>query len=643
LTAPLLRLLLVEDSPDDARLIERKIRESYELQWERVETAAAMREALDRANWDLVVADYSLPRFSAPAALEVLREKGRDIPFIIISGSVREELAVEVMRAGARDFILKDNLKRLNVAVDRELREAAGRRARADAEHALQQSQERLGVLLQSLPMALFTIGVEKESPMSWVSDQIDRICGYPAARFVEEPLFWLSRVHPDDRSRVAESTSKIMQEETAAIEYRWRCADGAYRWFLSEMLLLRDSDGSPREILGVWQDVTERRSLEEQLRQAQKMEAVGRLAGGVAHDFNNLLTTILGYSELVLGRLAPSDPVRGDLQEVRRAAERAAALTGQLLAFSRKQVLQPKAFDLNEGMRNLEKMLGRLIGEDIELTTQLEPSLGTVIADPGQIDQVIMNLAINARDAMPEGGRLAIETANADLDEDYARQHVGVRPGPYVMLAVSDTGVGMDAETRERIFEPFFTTKEPGKGTGLGLAMVYGTVKQSGGNIWVYSEPGHGTTFKIYLPRTDAPAMAAEAGAVRSGGGSETVLLVEDEEPVRRFARRVLESAGYVVIEAPHAEEALRIVSEWTAPIDLLLTDTVMPGMSGPRLASKLRERFPGTKILYTSGYTDAGIAQQGVLDPPAPFLQKPFTPDSLLRKLREALEGEA
>jgi two-component system cell cycle sensor histidine kinase/response regulator CckA len=380
----------------------------------------------------------------------------------------------------------------------------------------------------------------------------------------------------------------------------------------------------------------------QDQLTQARKMEAVGRLAGGVAHDFNNLLTVMIGRSQLLLRRLEAQDPVRPELELIQEAAGQAAELTRQLLAFSRKQVLRPTVLDLNSAVAHLGAMLKRLIGEDIVLVTELAPALGCVKADPGQIQQVVMNLTANARDAMPRGGRLTIETANVDLDATYARRHVGVPPGQYVMLAVTDTGLGMAPETQAHIFEPFFTTKGPGQGTGLGLATVYGVVKQSDGHIWVYSEPGRGTTFKIYLPRVNATVTPEETdpnGAPLSPG-HETILLAEDAPAVRALARDVLRAQGYTVLEAQHGREALTIGEQHAGPIHLLLTDVVMPEMNGRELAERLASIRPTTPILYMSGYTDNVVVHHGVLDRSAVFLEKPFTPAALVCKVRQVLD---
>ncbi|HWN12144.1 MAG TPA: PAS domain S-box protein [Pyrinomonadaceae bacterium] len=405
----------------------------------------------------------------------------------------------------------------------------------------------------------------------------------------------------------------------------------------------VRDKSGTIVNYIAVKQDISDVRQLEEQLRQSQKLEAIGILAGGIAHDFNNLLTVILGYGDLTLKRLNEEDPLHRNISEANKAAARAAGLTRQLLAFSRKQVLQPRILTLNAVVSELEKMLRRLIGEDIGFRTVLDPELGSVRADPGQIEQIIMNLAVNARDAMPKGGKLTIETKNVYLDEDYAKKHIAVVPGSYVMLAVSDTGMGMDEPTQARIFEPFFTTKESGKGTGLGLSTVYGIVKQSGGNIWVYSEVGRGTTFKIYLPRVDEGAQEVERSAETDGAmqGSETVLVAEDEEAVRALARQVLEIYGYHVLEAANGGAALLICERHKEPIDLLITDVVMPEMSGRELADRLAQLRPDMKVLFMSGYTDNAIVHQGVLDEGANFIQKPFPTEALARKVRNVLDA--
>jgi PAS domain S-box-containing protein len=405
---------------------------------------------------------------------------------------------------------------------------------------------------------------------------------------------------------------------------------------------------GNITGIQAIARDITERKQaeeekafLQEQLRQSQKMEAIGRLAGGIAHDFNNLLTIIGGYSALSLLELKEGDPLKGNIRAVQKATERAANLTRQLLAFSRRQAMEMKVLDLNATLRDMDKMLRRVIGEDIKLVIHLAEDLGRAKTDPGQIEQVIMNLVVNARDAMPDGGRLTIETANVELDEVYAHGHVGIKPGRYLMLSVSDTGAGMTRELKERVFEPFFTTKETGKGTGLGLSTVYGIVKQSEGSIWVYSEPGKGTAFKIYLPRVDEPIEVFKEKLVKDlPRGSETVLVVEDEEEVRKLAVQILQRQGYKVMEAPQGGDALLICEQHQNHVHLMLTDVVMPGMSGHQLAKRLKSLQPEMKVLYMSGYTDNAIVQHGVRVEGADYISKPFTVDALARKVREVLD---
>jgi signal transduction histidine kinase/CheY-like chemotaxis protein len=399
-----------------------------------------------------------------------------------------------------------------------------------------------------------------------------------------------------------------------------------------------------PDTVLLHAEDVTQQRQNEEQLQVAQRMEAVGQLAGGIAHDFNNLLTVIVNYAAFAMKSVDESDPLRDDLVQIQKAGERATALTRQLLAFGRRQVLQPQVLDLNKTVRGMEAMLRRLLGEDIDLSVALAMDLGRVMADPGQVEQVVMNLAVNARDAMPAGGKLTIETANLDMDEEHASRQVGVNRGSYVMLSVTDTGCGMDERTRARLFEPFFTTKRTGKGTGLGLATVFGIVKQSGGRIWVESEPGQGSTFKVYLPRELSTRETVERAPpiMARASGAETILVVEDEEGVRNLARRILSEVGYTVLTAANGKEALVICERHHETLRLVLTDVIMPQMSGKQLADHLARLYPTLRVLYMSGYADDAIVHHGVLDDGTHFIGKPFSPADLARMVRQVLDSE-
>jgi PAS domain S-box-containing protein len=408
--------------------------------------------------------------------------------------------------------------------------------------------------------------------------------------------------------------------------------------WYNTPML---DGEGAFVGLLSLAQDITGRKRLEEQLRQSQKMDAIGQLAGGVAHDFNNLLSVVLSYSDMLLMDLKPEDPVQADIVEIRRAGQRASDLTRQLLMFSRQQVVEPRVLDLNEVLTGVDKMLKRLVGADVEIVSVPGSSLGRVRADPGSIEQVLVNLAVNARDAMPTGGQLTMETANVTLDEEYARTHLGATPGAYVMLCVSDTGTGMDKSTLARIFEPFFTTKEKGRGTGLGLSTVFGIVKQSGGSVWVYSEPGLGTTFKVYLPRVDDELTVNDPAAVGTLRGSETILLVEDEDQVRQIAGGILRRHGYAVLDACNAGEALLLSEAHPGRIHLLLSDVVLPKMSGPALARRLALSRPDMRVLCMSGYTDDAAVRHGVIDAELAYLQKPITVETLTRKVRSVLDA--
>jgi PAS domain S-box-containing protein len=634
-----LRLLLIEDSENDAALVLRELRRGgFDVASERVETREAMSEALDReVSWDLIISDYTLPTFDAPGAVAVARERDLDVPIIIVSGTIGEETAVASLKAGAKDFIVKHKLARLVPAVERELSEAQARQARRATERALQVSRMRFQRLFDSGVIGI-VVG-DGSGRVVEVNGAFLTMVGYTHDELLSGDLD-LGDMTPPEWAHANASAAEQLRERgfSRPWEKEYVRKDGTR---VPALVAVASLDGS--EYMSISLNLSERKRLEDQVRRAQKMEAIGTLAGGVAHDFNNLLSVVLTYTGLLLDGLTDGDPVKADLEEVKKAGERAADLTRQLLAFSRQQMLQPRVLDLNQVVTGMDRMLRRLLGADIELSLLTAQTVGKVHADAGQIEQVILNLVVNARDAMPKGGQLTVETQNVELDAEYASQHIDVAPGSYVLIAVTDTGVGMDASTLAHIFEPFFTTKDKGKGTGLGLSTVFGIVRQSGGHIWVYSEPGKGTTFKVYVPRTDrrpeSPTTSSPPPVTLRG--PETVLIVEDEDQVRAIMRAVLRRYGYNVLEAQNGGEAFLICEKYTARIHLLLTDVVMPRMSGRELAERLAPMRPDMKVLYVSGYTENSIVHHGVLDAGVAFLAKPITPDALARKVRELLDG--
>lgn len=638
-----LLILVVDDSPSDAKLITHELRRgALNVETERVDTAEAMRDALARRAFDAVISDWSMPKFSAPGALALLHELDLDLPFIIVSGTVGEESAVEAMRAGAHDYVLKDRLTRLTPALQRELREAEGRRERRAATRALLASEARFQRLAQS---GIVGIAVARPNLVLEANDALLHMIGYTEDEFHAGDIDWQALTPSEWRAADAKALERL---ESDGVAHAWEkelvCKDGSRVPVLvalaklegPTMLVLVSDIGAQKRAEAAL------RSSQEQLRQSQKMEAVGRLAGGIAHDFNNLLSVIISQGRLIVEELLPHDPLCADIGEIVRAGERAAELTRQLLLFSRQQVVEPRVLDLNDVLDGMERMLSRVLGEDIDLVWLRAKPLSRVRVDPGYINQVVMNLVVNSRDAMPKGGKITIETANVELDQAFARSHLGVAAGEYVMLAVSDTGVGMDRETQARAFEPFFTTKERTKGTGLGLSTVFGIVQQSGGTVWLYSEPGLGTTFKVYLPKVEA-ALQSERSSLgkTSGRGSETVLLVEDDDQVRAVAKGILGRRGYTVLEARSGAEAMLIAENHSGTIHLLLTDVVMPLMNGPDAAQKLKLIRPDIKTLLMSGYTDDSIVRHGVIQGDIAFVQKPFTPSALGQKVREVLDS--
>ncbi len=808
MTVPL-RLLLLEDNPSDAELVLHTLRRAgYDPVGPRVETESEYREHLNPAP-DIILADFSMPEFDSLRALEIVQEDQLDIPFIIVSGSIGEELAVEVMQRGATDYIIKDRLGRLGQAVAQALEKQRLRSVtrltdqRLKAQYAVTQalaesptlataSSKVLDAICQSLAWdfgalwevdqhervvrcvdcwcddsirvadfeaitrtSVYAPGVSlpgriwAKGEAIWVAD-FARDLNYDRSRFAAGvglhaafgfPIVFDSEIlgvleffnheikKPDDeklkmmmaigsqlgqyivRKRTEASLRQSNQNLQALIQAAplaiitldqhsrvsmWNAAaERIFGWEATELLgrplplvpedqratsqarmlnevqantdrgrelRLLHKNGSTLDVnlwtapmidarglvvgtMDLFADVTDRKQLEEQYRQSQKMEAVGQLAAGVAHDFNNLLTIILGYSDIFLSTLPAKDPGREYIGAIRAAGERAAVLTRQLLAFGRKQILAPVVLDLNFLLNEFEKMLRRLIGEDVEMTTVLQPSSGLVKVDPGQMEQVIMNLVVNARDAMTRGGQLTIRTHDADLSEIQIRQHPELPSGRYTVLAVQDTGCGMDEATKSRIFEPFFTTKEVGKGTGLGLATVFGIVKQSGGFLEVESTVGAGSTFRVYLPQIREPTLLKKGsnhGLVTMPRGAETILLVEDEDGLRELAHMVLETSGYKVLSTGNGSEAVQVCHDYENVIHLLVTDVVMPKMSGRQLTDLLVLSHPNLKVLYMSGYTNDTIVRHGIQEQGTNFLGKPFTPLALAQKVREVLDGK-
>jgi two-component system cell cycle sensor histidine kinase/response regulator CckA len=650
-----LRLLMLEDNPSDAELVLHALRRAgYDPIAARVETEQDYREHLHPTP-EIILADFAMPQFDSLRALEIIQEYQLDIPFIIVSGTIGDERAVEVMHRGATDYLIKDRLGRLGQAVTQALEQKHLREAKRRAEQALCESESLLRNAFDYTNVAMVVIGLDYRFVRA--NGAFVEMFGFSQPEILKLSMSDLT--HPDDLAESDALLKALLAGESRyfQIEKRYVHKDGHVLWGLANMSLLHDAQGKPLHFVGQVQDITQRvaagqalresqeksQALEEQYRQSQKMEAVGQLAAGVAHDFNNLLTIILGYAQLFLGNLPPTDPGREPMGQILKAAERAAALTRQLLAFGRKQILSPVVLDLNSLLTELEKMLRRLIGADIELTTVFQSDLGRVKVDSGQVEQIIINLVVNACDAMPGGGRLTIHTDNTCLSELQVRQHAELPPGPYALLAVTDTGSGMDEATKARVFEPFFTTKEVGKGTGLGLATVFGIIKQSGGFIEVDSVLGSGSTFRIYLPQIRETACLEEAahGQVKMPRGVETILLVEDEDRVRELAQMVLEASGYKVLSTRNGGEAMEVGRDYADIIQLLLTDVVMPKMSGRQLTDVLVPSRPSMKVLYMSGYTDDTMVRHGIEDAGMGFLAKPFTPVALAQKVRDVLDG--
>jgi len=591
---------------DDDRQMLRSISDILRLSRYSAVIAGTGREAIDIARQmkfgpAVALVDLQLPDMDGIELIGRLREIAALTEVVILTGNASVDSAVRALRENSNDYLVKPvQPEHLIGTIER----AAERWQRRRAEEAMRQSQDRLRLIFDHVSDALYVA-----DDAGCIIDANPAACSLSGHSLEKIQTLTMADVLPENGTH---------------------------------SLDVRSTAFAPGVLVYTVRDLTRQRKLEDQLLQAQKMEAVGQLAGGVAHDFNNLLTVIMSYSSMLLADGGPADANRGDIQAISDAAARAAALTRQLLAFSRKQVLQLQAVDVNAVVTDVEKMLRRLIGEDISLSTHLDPDLALINADPGQLEQVLLNLAVNARDAMPDGGALTLTTDNADLSDEHGDRHLGAAPGKYIMLAVTDTGTGMTREVQQRLFEPFYTTKGAGKGTGLGLATVHGIVKQLGGDIYVYSELGHGTTFKVYFPHlTTTPELVVTVAEPREAPrGSETILLAEDDDALRSLGARVLGAFGYNVLVARTGGDALRIVAEHRGPIDLVATDVVMPEMSGSQLVEKVLRARPGIRVLFMSGYTDDEVMRRGVIDGATAFLQKPFTPDMLAHKVRAVLD---
>jgi two-component system cell cycle sensor histidine kinase/response regulator CckA len=635
-----LRILIVEDSEEDELLLVSALQAGgFEVVHTRVQTADGMRAALLEQTWDVVVSDYTMPAFSGIEALAVLKATGIDVPLIISSGTITEDMAVEALKAGAADFVLKGRLARLVPAIDREIRQAVGRRQRVLVEGVLSETTERMQFALESAGVG--TWEAELASGKATWSPILEKLHGLPVGGFGGTIEAFIACIHPEDRQQVLERISQSQRDRTSVqLEYRTIWPDGLIHWVAGMGRTLYDEMGMPIRAAGASFDITARKNLEEQVRQSQKMEAIGSLAAGIAHDFNNLLMIMSGYCELLADRLQGDMENTAELTEIQRAASSATTLTRQLLAFSRRQILAPQALNLNSILIDSQKMMRRLVEENVQINLRLAEHLSPINIDAGQVEQVLLNLVVNARDAMPNGGVVTMETSNVVIDEAYAGGHVDVQPGPHVLLSVRDTGHGIPADVKARLFEPFFTTKERGRGTGLGLATVYGIVKQSGGHIVVDSEAGVGTAFTIYFPAAVGAVVSIAAAAKKAPAtlaGDETILIVEDDESLRALAERSLRRYGYRLLLAKSGDDAQKILAAHDGPVHVVVTDVVMPNGGGRALGDWIARHHPETKVIYMSGYADA-IVQHGILDPGTIFLQKPFSPESLASKIREA-----
>ena len=630
-----LHVLIVEDLPSDAELAERELRtvlKNFSVQV--VDTQEGFEQALETFKPDLIISDYQMPAFNGLSALRIRQDKCPFTPFVILTGSMNEDTAVECMKEGADDYVIKEHIKRLGQAVLKALEKKKNELERKQAE----EEQKRLiSAIEQAADSVVIT---DLDAKILYVNPAFERLTGYEKEEVIGKNPSVL-KSGKQDEAFYKNMWNTLTRGEIWQGEIINKSKDGTLFTEKATISPVLDSVGKTINYIGVKNDVTKQRILEEQLIQAQKMETVGQLAGGVAHDFNNMLSVILGYTELIMGKIDLHDPMLKELRQIQKAAQRSTDITRQLLAFSRKQVIDPEIVNLNPLVAEMEKMLGRLLGEDIDLSFIPAKNLWDTKIDKGQINQIVVNLGVNARDAMQNGGKLTIETANVIIDEAYCQDHAGFVPGRFVMLVVSDNGTGMDKEILSHIFEPFFTTKDEGKGTGLGLSTVYGIIKQHNGFINVYSELGHGTTFKLYFPRCEEQDKKTEIFVEAPKSLiSGTILLAEDDDMVRDLTRTILEMIGYTVLLAETPNKALALCDKSEIDIDLLLTDVVMPQMSGKELKESIEVMKPGIKTLFMSGYTSEVISQHGVLDKGINFIQKPFTKAELAKKIRDVID---
>jgi PAS domain S-box-containing protein len=631
------RILLIEDNPGDARLLELKLHATpdHDFLLEKTDRLSSGLERLKEGNFDAVLLDMGLPDSDGIDTVRRVLGEFPNVPAIVLTGREDDDLAAQSVREGAQDYLAKNDLSRSTLI--RALRHAIERNS---TKQKLRESEELFKLITEHAGDMIAVL--DPQGNRLYASPSYRRILGYNPEELAGASV--LELIHPDDRSLFRESLARATAGNAGARwEYRVRHADGSWRFIEAIEAAIRDENGQVAKLVIVARDITERRALEAQFMQSQKMEAIGRLTGGIAHDFNNLLCVIIGYAEFLQEQLESGHPLRSSAGEILDAGNRAASLTRQLLAFSRQQVLDPRVLDLNSIIRGFDKLLRRVIGEDIQLETILDPQVGQVKADRSQLEQVLMNLAVNARDAMPQGGKLTIRTGNTQMDGDTTNLRQPVKRGPYVCLTVTDSGVGMDTDTKERAFDPFFTTKEVGKGTGLGLSTVYGVVKQRGGYVEIDSAPGKGATFNIYLPRIDAVAESGSANPdsdlVAAPVG--TILIAEDEQSVRNLIRNTLQPDGYTLLEAKDGEEAIKVSREHAGAIDLLLTDIVMPGIGGRSLAREISRQRPDIAILYMSGYAGNTGKGEPAFDPGAIVLTKPFTRIDLRKRVSEALDS--